>query len=280
MKIFRFNRLSKTTNNAVLALLFSSALLSFNHVFAAPQSAKSSTPTKAQTQSADAAFKQGNALAEKRRYKEAGAQYDRALRVFPDDPSVLWNAGMAAYQSKDFKRSLTLWRRMKVVEPNNGAVRAKLIQAYQALSMYKELEAERKLIFALRKSGKDAELSKKDAYCRDQFQAGGHDVFAYELFNFSGERAVRYRFLVLKPDGTTDYVVSLGSYQSTTDMAREMGTISAKQRLYHLDGYFDGGRLHKTYAFYTREPTYNEVKLAVSRVVNGQQTPMSSSQRP
>ena len=236
--------------------------------------------TPSQRQAAQQVFQHGNALLEKRRYSEAGVQYQKALRVVPHDPSLLWNAGLAAYLSKDYKKALVLWRRLKVVEPHDSHVRSKLIQTYQALGVAKELDAERKALFALRKSGKDPELSGQDSYCRDQFTVRGRDVFAYELFAFKGERAIRYRFLILKPDGTTDYILSLGSYQLTNEMARQSGTLQPDQRLFHLDGYYDRGRTHKTYAFFKEEPSYDGTKRLVRRIVAGEHKPISGSQRP
>ncbi len=214
-------------------------------------------------------------MAEK--YAEALVEYKKALVEFPDSTGLWWNAGTAAFFTKDYPLALSLWSKLKKAVPEDDAVRAKLIQLYRASGDMKALRAEREQLVVLRKSKKNATLSAKPSFCCDQFTVVGKKVFAYDFFELSGDRALRYNFLVLKPDGTTDYRISVGSYKDTNDISRELGQIKANQRLFHLDGYYDQGHTHKTFKFYLSEPAYDTAKKDVIAVLEGKVKMLSGS---
>lgn len=238
-------------------------------------------PSAEQKTAADKAFAAGNEHLQNKRHADALAAYRKALALLPNEPALLWNGGMSAFFAKEYQTAAELWKRLKVVEPGNGSVRAKLIQAYQAAGDTKNRDAEHAALLALRKSSAPAgsELAKQEAFCRDQFSAGGQPVFAYEHYELVGARALRYNFLVLKPDGTTSFRVSLGSYKDTNDIARELGDIKPGQRLFHLDGYYENGRVHKTFAFFTAEPSYDVIKAQVIAILEGKKAALSGSKQ-
>lgn len=229
------------------------------------------------------AFEEGNAFMEARKYAQALAAYQRALAKAPDEPSLLWNGGLSAYLSGDYAAALPLWKRLKQQEPRDGAVRTKLIQTYQALNKRPEREAERAELFALRadarKRNPNSEALKQKDYCRDQFEASGRSVFAYEFFEMEGPRARRYKFIVLKKDGDSeDFNISLGSYPATNDYMRESGKLKPGQRVFHLDGYYAEG-LHKTFGFFEREPSYDQTRALVEEILAGKRRELSSRQK-
>lgn len=48
------------------------------------------------------------------------------------------------------------------------------------------------------------------------------------------------------------------------------------ERLFHLDGYFKNGG-HATYGMYFPEPTYDETRAFVVKILEGKDKPVSSS---
>lgn len=226
------------------------------------------------------AFKEGNALLEQGKYAPALARYKEAATLLPNDPSILWNGGTAAFFARDFATAIDWWNRLKTNEPNNWRVRAKLIQTYQAAGRKPERDAERRSLIALRKGGTSKDLAAEERFCRDQFFHANKQVFAYEHFALSGERALRYNFLIFTPGKENlDFRVSLGSYKTTNDIARELGEIKPGQCLFHLDGYYENGRAHKTFGFFDTEPTYDAVRVQVLRILDGKAKAGSSSRR-
>lgn len=227
---------------------------------------------------AEKAFNAGNELMEQRKFTEALARYKEALLILPNEPALLFNGGQAAYNSKDYAQAAELWKRLKAVDPSDWHVRAKLIQAYQALVKLSERDTERADLFELWKSGKNAELKQQFEYCRDQFEVKGKRVMAFEHFELKGDRALRYVFSILNEAGDgEEFRISLGSYDLTNAIWRETTEPKPKEgeRLFHLDGYFKNG--HATYGMYFPEPSYDEVRSKVIQILEGKGKAVSSS---
>lgn len=227
---------------------------------------------------AEKAFKAGNELMEQQKFSAALARYKEALVILPNDPAVLFNGGLAAYNSKDYAQAANLWKRLKAVDTSDWHVRAKLIQAYQALDQLPERDAERSELFELWKSGKNAGLKQQFQYCRDQFEVNGKKVMAFEHFELKGNRALRYVFSILNEAGDgEEFRISLGSYELTNSIWRETTEPKPKEgeRLFHLDGYFKNG--HATYGMYFPEPSYDQVRSIAIRVLEGKDKAVSSS---
>ena len=212
-------------------------------------------------------FKAGNNLMAKHNYSEALAQYKEALAKLPDNPSLLWNTALAAYFSKDYALAAGLWEREKKLEPEKWHIRAKLIQVYQGMGNIAARDAERSALYDLRKKGMLESLSKEKRYSREQFEVNGRRVLVFEYFELEGKRAVRYAFIVFKPnEEVEEFRISLGSYEDTNKVSAELGELKPGERLFHLDGYFKDG-VHATYGFYKAEPTYDETRKKVLPII-------------
>ena len=234
--------------------------------------------TPAEEKRVEAAFQKANELLEKDKPREALVFYTEALRILPKDPSILFNAGMAAYSAEEYETALGYWKQLKAVDPEDWRGRTKLIQVYHALKRDADINRERDELFAFRKSGKVAELSEEDFYTREQFRVGKYRVMVFEHFELKGKRALRYAFMINRPDGTNEFKISLGSYDLTNSIWRETTKPTPKegQRLFHLDAYFDGGG-HATYGMYPEEPTYAQTREKVVRILEAQDKPVSST---
>lgn len=254
---------------AVPALMFSMASPGFSQQVA---------DTKGAAQDADEAFRSGSALMAEKKYSEALTRYQDGLKSNPDDSSLLYDGGLAAFQCKQYAVALNLWTRLKSLEPGDWQTRAKLIQTHQALGEFSERDAERLALFDLRKRDPNGELAKQVEYCRDQFEAGGETVMVFEDFELKGDRALRYVFSVLDESQTREkYRLSLGSYDTTNAAWHETTNPRPKDtdRLFHLDGYYDWG--HATYEMYFSEPSYDQIRTAVIEVLEKKKNPVSVS---
>ena len=233
-----------------------------------------------QVAAAEKAFKVANDLMDRRKYAEALTLYKRLLATVPNNSAILYNAGMAAFATKDFATALDMWKQVKKDNPAEWSIRAKLIQAYQALNKLPERDAERAELFAMWKKGEPAELKQEVEYCRDQFEVNGKQVLAFEHFELKGNRALRYVFSILDDTGKAeDWRISLGSYDGTNRIWSELQNPKPKEgeRLFHLDGYFKGGG-HATYGMYPPpEPSYDKIREIVVKILEGKDKPVTSS---
>jgi tetratricopeptide (TPR) repeat protein len=223
-------------------------------------------------------FETGNQFMEQRKFTEALAQFRQALTLTPDDPAILFNAGLAAFSIKEYQAAAEYWQKLKAVDPEDGQTRTKLVQVYQALGDIPQRDAERKTLIEMRKQDSGSELAQRENYCREQFEVAGRRVLVLEYFELKGSRAVRYTFIVLKDtEDVEDYHISLGSYDQTNRFWAERNSKQAQkgERLFHLDKYYDRG--HETFGFYTPEPTYDEIRRVVIKVLEGKIKPISST---
>ena len=231
------------------------------------------------------AFGEGNALMDERKYAEALARYREGLRHLPDDPALLYNASTAALLVGDFAAAAPYLKRLVTQDVDDWQSRAKLIQTYQALGDLKARDAERAALFDLRRRGggqnkehPEMSLARQEVYCRERLEVAGRKVMAFEHFELKGPRALRYAFIVLDESGEREaHRISLGSYDLTNSVWAEMNKEKAAkgERLFHLDGYFPGG--HATYGMYHPEPTYDEVRATVLKILEGGRKPISGT---
>ena len=136
-----------------------------------------------------------------------------------------------------------------------------MIQTFQDLGWTERRDREREALLSWYSMATGDERPELDVFCREQFSVGEKRVMAFESFEPSGDRRVYYRFTVLGEEGKEDYRYSLGSYETTTLIARETGQIGEDQRLYHLDRY--DPRSHSTLGFYREKPDYEAVRKSV-----------------
>lgn len=231
---------------------------------------------------AEKAFNTANALLEQRKPGEALVHYKQALSLLPDDPAILFNAGMAAFQIKDYAFAAEAWTKLKTVDPLDWHTRSKLVQVYQALGKPAERDKERTELFEMWKAAKPAELKQRAEYCRDQFEVKGLKVMAFEHFELKGDRALRYVFSILnKAEDGEEFRISLGSYKFTNAVWREQQNPKPKEdeRLFHLDGYFKNGS-HATYGMYFPEPSYDAVRAKVIQILEAKANPVSTTIMP
>jgi tetratricopeptide (TPR) repeat protein len=232
---------------------------------------------KPELSKAETAFKAGVALAKEGKFIEAVAEYEKALAVNPKDRDVMWNLGLASQSAGQLDLALDCWKKMREAEPDNWRVIAKLVQVYQAKDMKKERDEQRRLLVDMRDKNK-LEFADQPQYCREQVKVGEKNVMVMEYYELKGDRALKYVFHVLNDKGDTDYRISLGSYEMTAAIMKEGGQVKDGDRGFHLDGYFNGGRTHKTYQFYNKEPSYDDVRPAVIKIIEGKGTALSGSE--
>jgi tetratricopeptide (TPR) repeat protein len=224
-------------------------------------------------------MEQANALFEARKYAEAVEKYGEVLKIDSKHANALYNGGLAAYLGGKPADAAALWERLRAIKPDDLPLLAKLVQAYQSAGDLKKRDACRDALLKARAALPEDEKAKRGNFCRDQFAVNGRRVMAIELYELKGERALRYKFIVLNDEGREDHSISLGSYEMTTQIAREAGEIGKDERMFHLDGYYDQGRTHKTFGMFKKEPSYDEVRTMVVETLEGKKKAASGSEK-
>ena len=219
----------------------------------------------------------GNLLMGQGKSEEAIKQLEAAIALDARDLQATYNAGQYYQLNGKPQLALARFKTVAAADPDDWHVRAKLVQLHQALGDVPARDQARKEVFALQAAGKVE--AKFTEYCREQFEAGGVKVMAFESFALTGERAVRYAFRVVGADGKLSRVISLGSYDFTTSYMRESGQLKPDERAWHLDGYRPDGS-HQTFGIYTREPGYEQTRAWVVEVLEDKLKAQSGTSAP
>lgn len=248
--------------------------LMFCNQLAAEEPKPAKTPEQ---QEASAALAAGNQLKKEGKIAEALAKYKEGLAKQPDSANLLWNAGIASQETHDYDTALDCWKKMRKIEPDNWRIRAKLIQSYQAKGLATERDEERKGLLDFYKKAPNEEMMKQECYCREQCEVVKQKVMVLEHFELKGDQAMRYEFVVLDDEGKSKFKITLGSYDVTNEIMKESGAVKAGDRGFHLDGYYEGGRIHKTFAMFTSEPAYDDVRKKFVDIMEGKAAALSGT---
>lgn len=218
------------------------------------------------------------AAAEAGRIPEAIRVMEDVAARAPQASNAHWNLGLWYAGTDRPADALRAWEAYRRLVPDDWHARAKVIQAHQALGDTVRRDRERAALLELRRAGTDTALARQRAYVREQFRAGEREVMVFEVFEPAGETRVFYAFHVLAPGGDEIRRYSLGSYDRTTQVARELGEIGGDERLYHLDWYEDDA--HATVRFYEAMPSYDEVRARVVTALAATPAPAGTPRRP
>lgn len=203
------------------------------------------------------------------------ALLEKALVLEPRDLEAAYNAGLYYQLNGVPKRAIERFEQVAKADAADWHVRAKLVQLNQSLGHPDARDRWRDEVLALYRAKKLDPRVKE--FCREQFEVKGQRVLAYESFELEGERAVRFSFRVMTlPDEKLLRVISLGSYDFTTQYMRGSGELKANERAWHLDGYFPDNS-HKTYGIFTAEPNYEGTRGMVVDVLDGKLKESSST---
>jgi hypothetical protein len=215
------------------------------------------------------------AAAEHSDLRGAIAMADSLLRQDSTVLNTLWNVGIWHAMLNEPEQALLAWKSYHAQDSTDWHVETKLIQSYQALGDSMRRDSALAGLLDHRHRSQNPELLQAESFCREQAVIEGRPVMAFQNFEPHGDRMIFLTFYLLGPDGRDTARLSLGSYDLTTQAAREAGDIGPNERIYHLDYY--AGRTHATYAFFRALPSYDQVRASVGQILRGELTAVSSS---
>jgi tetratricopeptide (TPR) repeat protein len=204
--------------------------------------------------------------------------YDAAIRfieqaraIDPQNVEALQMAGIIYEMGDRPAEHLAAVKRLAEINPESEYALGRLLVADANAGRKEEAAAYRKRLIELHGKGKTTSPS----FDRETFTVGKSLVVAREHYQLEGPRAVRYAFDVKPPEGP-GYRISLGSYDITTEIARQTGSIKADERMFHLDWYGPEDE-HRTYGMFAKEPTYEATRVMVREIVDGKRDILGAS---
>ena len=224
----------------------------------------------------DAHFNLATIYAKEGDTERAEKHYLASIELEPDDVDSHYNLGQLYQNTEQYDSAIKQFT--KVVELDEGDWRAvsKLVQLNEAVNDFAARDAAVNKIYDVWRA--DKELREQGFYIREQSELNNGKLFALEYFELVGERARKFVFkLQDQQTGDLKFEVSLGSYEHTTEFARDSGSIGPDDRRYHMDGYSPNGS-HYTYAFFDYEPPYEVAKTIALKALSNEQKIISSTE--
>jgi tetratricopeptide (TPR) repeat protein len=218
----------------------------------------------------DALYSRAMLLGERKEWLLAAQAWAELARHHPDSEVARWNEGQSLQLAGEAAEARAIFEDVLRRRPEEWGALAKLVQLAQAQGDHAARDAWLAQLYALRDSGTLPSLSEARGFVRDQFQESGRAVIVFESFALEGETAKLWVFALSEPGtGQSSGHISLGSYEATTQFARESGAIGPEERMYHLDGYPPDGS-HQSYWMGAQRPTYDELRAHVVEILQGQ----------
>jgi len=224
----------------------------------------------------DAHYNLAVIYADKDNFENTEKHFLAAIKAKPDDLDSHYNLGQLYQNNKKHRAAIAKFEKVMTLNPNEAQALAKLVQENAAINDNKARDMAVERIYKLWSSGQDKAHAEQGFYIREQFDFEQDRIFVLEYFELKGERAKKYVFK-RQNQQTKELMfdVSLGSYEHTTKISREIGDIGPDDRLFHMDGYAPDGS-HYTYGFYMPMPTYDTVKEIALKAFSGEQDIVSS----
>jgi tetratricopeptide (TPR) repeat protein len=245
-----------------------------------PRAVWAEDPSSETTSEDEKLFNEAVQLAGEGRLEEAYERFSQVAERQPEWGNAHYNAGLYAFLTEKYEQAVAHFAACIKLDADDWRARAKLIQTYQALGKTEEREAQRAELFKRHSESDDEQFAAQRYYCRDQFTVEKLRVFVFEYFEPKLPYKTIYSAAAVSDESKPpDFTISMETPDMTTEVAREMGEIGADERIYSIDGYFDNGNKHMTYALLKKQPTYDEFREWVTGVVKGEIEAVSSMTR-
>ncbi len=226
---------------------------------------------------------QANDAYDTRNYSEAVRLYKKAVSLRPNDEisyASRINGGRAAIYIGKYEDCVELIGGLFELEPDLYRINSseELLRCLHRLDRRDAIDVEIERLTDLWHDLPDMQKQKKQVFARDTFEVGDYRVVAFQFIEPSGDHMRLFMFMAQRVDGGLPTTISLGSYEGTTQMSRQMEGRADDWRLWHLDEY--QCNLHSTLGFFDNEhPDYYETKAIVTKRIEGDHKDISTTEK-
>lgn len=222
-------------------------------------------------------FNLANIYANDGSIQKAEEHYLAALKKEPDDPDSNYNLGQLYQNTNEHQLAIKYFSIVVDLDATEWRAIAKIVQENEVLGKLEAKDIAIREMYDLWRRAEVGDLQDQGFFIREQREIDGGKLFVLEYFELKGERARKFIFKLQDVvTGDSKFEVSLGSYDVTTQISRELGEIGADERVYHLDGYGPDGS-HYTFAFFHSVPDYEVVREMALKVLSGELEAISST---
>ena len=207
----------------------------------------------------------GNQKMEARDFAGALIEYRAGLGLEPQNSSLLFNAGLAAYECQQFDLARTYWKQFHQLKPDDSRGFSKLIQAEQALGNEAAVKTLSAQLRQWASTTKDPRFAKDPFFVRHQFDSSGRHFMVFEHLHPDPNARDHFWDIVVQKPG-------LKGNEAMFYLMYDQAASQPDRPMWFLDLRNAAGRRPITSFDY--QPGLNEVVELVKKSVAGEKTPI------
>jgi len=260
---------------AILLVVCGAALAAQAQDQAAPAAANPAAAAAASTTTpaADTELDEGLQYLKANQPEKALADFQRVLQRDPDNATANLLAATSALNLYMADVAVNYAEKARQLAPNDWRVDTTLVTAYAAAGKTQQRDAVRAKLVALHSSPNAPDAMKANGFLLDLFKIGRYRVEVVQYFQPIGKFHNYYRFLVRNQGGRRVWEYDLQSDDFTQKSWAEAHPQEAASggRQYSLES--DTADTHTEYRLFSGNPTYDDVRAVVVRLLQERTTP-------
>lgn len=224
------------------------------------------------------------ALLQAGKRQEALQAADAIIAAHPADPaSALYLSALINLEDGNWQAALPNAEALVKLRPGALLAREVMVQAYAAAGDTDQRDDAINALFRVWRSSTDPATRERQVFTRDRIAGPNFRLIALQTLQTGGEDFVRYIFRPATAEAQPSHLIILRTDSGTTQRWRDDGTVPYDAMVFHLDTIeqLPGGEQNiRVYEFFTREPSYDQVKAKVAAILDGTAQPLSGKADP
>lgn len=222
---------------------------------------------------------------EARKFSTALSEAQTILFANPASPKATKLVGVVLLDQQKPNDALPYFKKALQLAPGDPTIHGLLLQGYAESGDKTNRDAQRAILRSLHSDGKHPGFARIPAYLIETIPVGDKIVQATEFYEPFGEFHFYYRFNLFDTKGN---ILSFFALESDdTDQVlfaqKHPKEAAAGQRRFSLDGYSksaDGHVSQALYTFFDGEPSYDDLRALIVKLVQEGKAPMATASAP
>jgi len=217
-----------------------------------------------------------------RNFDEALSGAKSILAANPDSPKANKLVGVVLLDQQKSADALPYFQKALQLSPDDPTVHALLLQVYAQIGDKTHRDEQRAILRGYHSDGKHPAFAQTPAYLIETIPVGNKTIQAIEFYEPSGQFHFYYRFNIFDSTGKIQSFIALESDDADQVLYAQQHPKEAAsgERRFSLDGYSQSADGHVTqalYTFYNNQPSYDDVRALVVKLVQEGKSPVPAA---
>ncbi len=215
-------------------------------------------------------------------FNDALAGAKAILAANPDSPKANKLTGVVLLDQQKASDALPYFQKALQLSPDDPTINALLVQTYAQTGDKARRDEQRAILRGYHSDGKHPAFAQIPAYLIETIPVGDKIIQAIEFYEPAGQFHFYYRFSIFDSTGKIQSFIALESDDADQALYSQQHPKEAAtgERRFSLDGYSQSADGHVTqalYTFYDSQPSYDDVRALVIKLVQEGKSPVPAA---